>query len=1128
MKKNSTYYNEIINRLERLVKREYALYILFGIQFSLIGALISFASFALFEMVGNFDVLIRTIMFWGFFILLTISLTGLFIIPTLKYLNLLGKRNYHQTAIKLGEHFPSVKDELINAMQLIEEKQNEKVYSGTLIDAAFKQAYTKTSGINFTDVVSFEKAKKVAIYFVSTIVFTIVLFAFIPGLQAATYRIFNYDVEFIPPQKFNFEVKPGDYQITKGDDIELSASINGELPKEVFIAIKREDQTSYELKKIVPDSNNFYVNNLLSVRNSFKYYFTAEDISSKEYKVEVIDPPVISMFDVTISPPAYSKLPVIQQRDNGNVTGLPGTSVSFIINATKNLESAHLSFNDGKVLQLKTSQRQATGSFRITSDAQYRIILLDENDNENITPIIYNVKALQDAFPSIKMVIPNKNVTLPPDNRLLLLTKIQDDYGFNKLVLHYRLSASRYDFPQEEFTSIEIPINKNLKEADVQYIWNLSRLNLATEDEVTYYLEIFDNDAVNGPKSTKTSNFLIRVPSLEDILTGAEDIQQKAEQELLETLKEAEELKETLEKIEQDLRQDKKEITWQEKEKIEQALQKFEELQEKVEQVSKDLAEMQDELQQNNLLSQETLEKYMELQDLISELSSDEMKRAMEKMQDMLKNMDRKQVQDAMKDLAIDEERFKASIERTLNLLKRIQIEQKVDELLKRSEDLTQRQENLENQTGENQNSSQEQNDQLSQKQKDISKDLDQFSKQMEKLLEQMKEFEDMPSDELQEMMDEFNEQGNEEMSDAAAENMKQNQMEQAQQNQQKISSNMKQMMDNMMQMQQQMMMQNQMQVLTDMMRMMNNLLTLSKEQEELKNESQKLDPNSQKFNENAQRQSNNAKNLERLMQQMGELSQKTFAITPEMGQSLGNAGMQMNNALQHLQNRQGSIASNSQGESMKSLNEAAMLMKGAMDQLMQSGGEGSGGMMSLMQQLQQMGGQQMMLNSMTQGLGSQGQLSPEQQGELQRLAQQQEIIQKSLEQLDKEAKASGQSKKIPANLEDIVKQMQEVVSDMKTEKLDDNLVQKQERILSRLLDAQRSINQRDFEKERESNVGENVARQSPAELNLSSDKTKDKLREELIKAVREGYSKDYENLIRRYFESLQNEEIKN
>ena len=169
-------------------------------------------------------------------------------------------------------------------------------------------------------------------------------------------------------------------------------------------------------------------------------------------------------------------------------------------------------------------------------------------------------------------------------------------------------------------------------------------------------------------------------------------------------------------------------------------------------------------------------------------------------------------------------------------------------------------------------------------------------------------------------------------------------------------------------------------------------------------------------------------------------------------------------------------------------------------------------------------------LNNMTQMLQQmqQGQLSQEQQGQMQRLSQQQQMIQKSLEELNKEAKQSGESKKIPADLENIVNQMREVVSDMNTEKLSDDLIQKQEKILSKLLDAQKSINERDFEKERKSESGNNVTRNSPAELNLKNQQGKEKLKDELNRAVQEGYNKDYEELIRKYYEALQKERINN
>ena len=332
----------------------------------------------------------------------------------------------------------------------------------------------------------------------------------------------------------------------------------------------------------------------------------------------------------------------------------------------------------------------------------------------------------------------------------------------------------------------------------------------------------------------------------------------------------------------------------------------------------------------------------------------------------------------------------------------------------------------------------------------------------------------------------------------------------------------MQQMKDSMQQ-------ENQMQTFTDMMKILDNIISLSKQQEELKRESENLDPNSSMLDELAQKENNLSNNLNNIMQQMSELSQKTFAITPEMGKSLGDAKRQMEGSVQSMKNRNGMLAGNQQGEAMKSLNEAAMMMKSSMEYMMQ-GGSGQGGMMSLMQQLQQMSGDQMNLNNLTQKLQQmqQGGLTPQQQLEMQRLAQQQQLIQKSLEQLNQEAKVSGQSQKLPADLDNILKKMREVVTDMQGEKLNDELIQKQENILSKLLDAQRSINERDYEKERESRPGDTVLRNLPPDLNQKSPNSLNKIRDELNKAVKEGYSRDYEDLIRKYYEILQNESLQN
>ena len=87
--------------------------------------------------------------------------------------------------------------------------------------------------------------------------------------------------------------------------------------------------------------------------------------------------------------------------------------------------------------------------------------------------------------------------------------------------------------------------------------------------------------------------------------------------------------------------------------------------------------------------------------------------------------------------------------------------------------------------------------------------------------------------------------------------------------------------------------------------------------------------------------------------------------------------------------------------------------------------------------------------------------------------------------------------------------------------------IKKQDRILSRLLDSQRSTRERDYEKRRKAEAGTTAPHASPADIDLSTQEGKDKLRQEMLKVLEGKYSKDYQELIKKYFEELEKEEVK-
>ncbi len=143
------------------------------------------------------------------------------------------------------------------------------------------------------------------------------------------------------------------------------------------------------------------------------------------------------------------------------------------------------------------------------------------------------------------------------------------------------------------------------------------------------------------------------------------------------------------------------------------------------------------------------------------------------------------------------------------------------------------------------------------------------------------------------------------------------------------------------------------------------------------------------------------------------------------------------------------------------------------------------------------------------------------------RLAGEQGMVRKSLEQLQKEAAASGELQKMLGDLSSVAREMREVQTDMAQGNVNPETIRKQDRILSRLLDSQRSTRERDFEKRRTSEPGKDILHPSPGPIDLTSQEGRNRLRLDLLKALEQGYARDYEDLIRKYFDALEQQQTR-
>jgi hypothetical protein len=174
-----------------------------------------------------------------------------------------------------------------------------------------------------------------------------------------------------------------------------------------------------------------------------------------------------------------------------------------------------------------------------------------------------------------------------------------------------------------------------------------------------------------------------------------------------------------------------------------------------------------------------------------------------------------------------------------------------------------------------------------------------------------------------------------------------------------------------------------------------------------------------------------------------------------------------------------------------------------------------------LLQMLQEMTGDQQSLNEALRKLMSERGLSMDHrlEAQLKTLGEEQQRLQEQLQQILEEI---GDGSGTLGRLDDVSEKLDEIADRLSKGELDEEMLREQNWATTRLLDAQRSMRERDYGKQRKSETGEQLGEiPPPSALPEGLDELDRDLREDLLKALERRYPPKYEELIKRYFRSL-------
>jgi uncharacterized coiled-coil DUF342 family protein len=472
----------------------------------------------------------------------------------------------------------------------------------------------------------------------------------------------------------------------------------------------------------------------------------------------------------------------------------------------------------------------------------------------------------------------------------------------------------------------------------------------------------------------------------------------------------------------------------------------------------------------NNSLNEnekELLEKQNQIQDLLENLMNDEMKKLMEEFEKLMSEFDKEKFNKLNEDAQMSYEDLKKQLDRNLEMLKKMELDQKIKDKIEDLKSLAEKQNKLSNETQDKNKTSQE----IKDKQNEIKNELDKIQKDYDEIKKENKELENPEKlDEFQKEFDDIKQEINQAQENTDSKRSK------ASQNQKNSSSKMQDLAQKMQQMMDKNEKAEHYENAEDLRQIIDNLTTFSFDQEAILTQLQNINYKDPKYNILASKQSNLNENFNIINDSLYALAKRVPEISSEITEEVLSIRKNMAKITKDLQDNYQSSAVKQQQYVMTSANNLALLlsevlkqMQNSMKQQQQSGGQCNKpkpgkfpGMkmsqQSLKSQLEQM------IDQMKSGKGKLDKNSMNKQ--IAQMIAEQEKFTKMMNDLKSKTSLSPETTKKLNEINQLNEQNQK---DLINKNISSQLLKRQELILTRLLEAENSEQEREIDKKRES-----------------------------------------------------------
>lgn len=1050
-------YGYLIQKIDGFIRKYYLNKVIKG---SILVASMLFAAYILVtlaEYYGHFDPLVRTILFYTFIAGNLFILSTYIILPLLAYFKLGKTISHEQASAIIGSHFHPVKDKLLNTLQL-KRLSDLNPDQRSLIEASIDQKIAELRPVPFSSAIHIRDNRRYIKYALAPMAIIIFVFFSAPSIfSESTKRLLYHNKRFIKKAPFSFVILNKDLSAVQGDDYMLMVKLTGnEVPSELYL---EDGANTFKLEKENTVRFNYTFKNL---QKSKQIRLTGAGFGSETYVLEVKEKPTLLNFDVFLEYPAYLKKTNETLENSGDLSVPQGTRILWKLKA-QNSDQINIKMNTRSFL---INRSEENGPFKFSFRAM-------ENMNYSIRPLSKSVSGSDSVSYQLRVIpdlMPMIDVTERPDSVnskiLYFVGQVNDDHGFSKLNFKYRVLKPGAE-NHAKLSVKTIGFDKNSMQSNFFHIWNVNEADAEAGDQIEYYFEIYDNDGVNGPKSSRSATKTFKMPSEREVEkqldANARQIKEKMEQAIRQSAQVEKEAK----RLNQDLL-NKKSLSYDEKKQIENLLQKQKELEELVKGIQKENKQNLFEQQENNQQNDKILEKQKQIEDLFNNVLDEKTREILKNIEKLLEQNNKNLTQEELSKMQLDNKSLQKELDRILELYKQLEFDQKLNESIEKLNELANKQEDMSEKSV--QKNADPEN--LKKDQNVLQKDFRELKEDLREL-EQKNDFEDPKKE--QEQIEQQQEQ--------SSENLEKKDLKKAAANQKKAASQMRQVSAKLKSMQEEGE-ESENEINTKNLReILDNLLKTSFDQEKIMQTVRGINSSDPGYVLQNQKQKDIQDNLKMIEDSLYSLSKKVPQIQSVVNKEIQTINVNVSKAIENLGDRRTAEANRNQQFAMTSINNLAVMLSEALEQLQQAQQNGkAGGKGKKKQSLSQLSKMQEALNKNMQKareqMEQQGQQMPGQRGkqapgmseQLAKMARDQQMIRQAMQQINRTDNKDGKGGL--GNLDKLMKEMEQTETDLVNKKIQQETLNRQQEILTKLLEADKAEREREQDQQRESKQG--------------------------------------------------------